>query len=150
MVGLVGFILFSSLSFVLVVNIVENDVVIYGYDLVVYFIQYKVVVGVVKYMVIYEGVIYCFSSVKNCDMFKVNVVKYVLQFGGYCVMGVVFNKKLDVDFDVFYIKDDKLYFNFNKVVQKKWLEDVLVNLKIVYWVWDGIEILLVVDVNVEE
>lgn len=65
-------------------------------------------------------------------------------------MGVVLNKKLDVDLDVFYIKDDKLYLNLNKVVQKKWMEDVLGNLKIVYCVWDGIESLFVEVINVED
>lgn len=78
LVGFVGLLLFSSLLFVLVVNLGENDVVIYGYDLVVYFVKYKVVEGLVKYIVIYDGVIYCFLSVKNCDLFKVDVEYYVL------------------------------------------------------------------------
>ena len=65
-------------------------------------------------------------------------------------MGVALNKKLDVDPDAFYIKDDKLYLNLNKAVQKKWMEDVPGNLKTAYRVWDGIESLSVEATNAED
>ena len=148
--GLASSLLFSSLSFASAVNLGENDVAIHGYDPVAYFVSNKAVEGSASYTATYEGAIYRFSSAKNRDMFKANAEKFAPQFGGYCAMGVALNKKLDVDPAAFYIKDDKLYLNLNKTVQKKWLEDVPGHLKTASRVWDGIEALSVAETNAEE
>ena len=148
--GLAGSLLFSSLSFASAVNLGENDVAIHGYDPVAYFVKHKAVEGSAKYTATYDGAIYRFSSAKNRDLFKADAEHYAPQFGGYYAMGVALNKKLDVDPDAFYIKDDKLYLNLNKAVQKKWMEDVPGNLKTAYRVWDGIESLSVEATNAED
>ncbi|MFC3093936.1 hypothetical protein DRW07_10675 [Alteromonas sediminis] len=148
--GFATSLLFSSLTFASSVNLSENDVAIHGYDPVAYFTQNSAVEGKAMYTATHEGAIYRFSSAENRDMFKANTEKYAPQFGGYCAMGVALNKKLDVDPDAFYIKDNKLYLNLNKAVQKKWMEDVPGNLKTAYRVWDGIEGLTVAEANAEE
>ncbi|WP_319554139.1 YHS domain-containing (seleno)protein [uncultured Vibrio sp.] len=150
MAGLAGSLFFSSLSFASAINLGENDVAIHGYDPVAYFVNNKPVEGSAKYTATHEGAIYRFSSADNRDMFKANADKFAPQFGGYCAMGVALNKKLDIDPSAFYIKGDKLYFNLNKTVQKKWLEDVPGNIKTANRIWDGIEDLSIAETNAEE
>ncbi|ELB2812700.1 hypothetical protein QNE88_004726 [Vibrio alginolyticus] len=150
MAGLAGSLFFSSLSFASAINLGENDVAIHGYDPVAYFVNNKPVEGLAKYTATHEGAIYRFSSADNRDMFKANADKFAPQFGGYCAMGVALNKKLDIDPSAFYIKGDKLYFNLNKTVQKKWLEDVPGNIKTANRIWDGIEDLSIAETNAEE
>ncbi|WP_010430871.1 YHS domain-containing (seleno)protein [Vibrio cyclitrophicus] len=150
MAGLAGSLFFSSLSFASAINLGENDVAIHGYDPVAYFVNNKPVEGSAKYTATHEGAIYRFSSVDNRDMFKANADKFAPQFGGYCAMGVALNKKLDIDPSAFYIKGDKLYFNLNKTVQKKWLEDVPGNIKTANRIWDGIEDFSIAETNAEE
>lgn len=150
MAGLATSLLVSSLSFASAINTGDNDVAIHGYDPVAYFTHNKAVEGKAKYTATHDGAIYRFYNAENRDMFKANADKYAPQFGGYCAMGVALNKKLDVDPDAFYIKNDKLYLNLNKSVQKKWMEDVPGNLKTAYRVWDGIEGLTVAEANAEE
>ena len=65
-------------------------------------------------------------------------------------MGVVLNKKLDVDPQAFYIQEGKLYLNLNKDVQKKWLTDVPTHVKSADRIWAGIEDLSVVATNAED
>ena len=142
--------LFSSLTFAASSNIGANDVAIHGYDPVAYFTSNKPVEGSAKYTATHDGAIYRLSSKKNRDLFKADADRYAPQFGGYCAMGVVLNKKLDVDPKAFYIADNKLYLNLNKDVQKKWLSDVSGHVKGAERIWSGIEDLPVDVVNAED
>jgi YHS domain-containing protein len=143
-------ILLSSLSFASSVNIGTNDVAIHGYDPVAYFTKEMAVEGAAKYTATHNGAIYRFSSAQNRDLFNADADKYAPQFGGYCAMGVVLNKKLDVDPQAFYIQEGKLYLNLNKDVQKKWLTDVPTHVKSADRIWAGIEDLSVVATNAED
>lgn len=145
-----GALLVSSMSFAQAINIGTNDLAIKGYDPVAYFTMDKAVEGSAKFTATHDGAIYRFSSEKNRDLFKADADKYAPQFGGYCAMGVALNKKLDVDPSAFYIKEDKLYLNLNKDVQKKWLTDIPGHLKTANRVWRGIEDLSVADANAED
>ncbi len=145
-----GVLLFSSLSFAASINLNNNDVAIHGYDPVAYFTSDQAVEGVPKYTANHEGAIYHFVSEGNRDRFKANPERYAPQFGGYCAMGVVMNKKFDVDPEAFRIVDNKLYLNLNKDVQKHWLKDTSGNINSAGRIWKGIEDLSVADVNKEE
>jgi len=131
----------SSLTFAVDnnINVTDNDLAIHGYDPISYFTKGKPTKGKAKYSATYEGAIYQFSSKVNREKFKSNPMKYAPQFGGYCAMGVVLNQKLDVDPTAWYISDDKLYLNLNKVVQNKWKEDVVGNIDTANRTWNGIE-----------
>lgn len=148
--GTAGALLFSSLTFASASNIGANDVAIHGYDPVAYFTQNKPVAGSAKYTATYDGAIYRFSSRENRDLFKADAEQYAPQFGGYCAMGVVLNKKLDVDPSAFHIADNRLYLNLNKDVQKKWLTDVSGHVKGAERIWNGIEELPVAMANAED
>lgn len=145
-----GALLLSSMSFAASVNIGTNDVAIQGYDPVAYFTKEMAVEGSAKYTATHDGAIYRFSSAKNRDLFSSDADRYAPQFGGYCAMGVVLNKKLDVDPQAFYIQEGKLYLNLNKDVQKKWLTDVPGHVKSADRIWAGIEDLSVAVTNAED
>ena len=148
--GIAGALMISNLALASASNIGPNDVAIHGYDPVAYFTQNKPVEGSAKYTATHDGAIYRFSSSKNRDLFKADTARYAPQFGGYCAMGVVLNKKLDIDPGAFYIADNKLYLNLNKDVQKKWLSDVSGHVKSATRIWSGIEDLSVEAVNAED
>jgi hypothetical protein len=46
------------------------------------------------------------------------------RYGGYCAGAVSNNYTAEVDATAGAVRDGKLYLNFNKNVQKQWLEDV--------------------------
>ncbi|KAA3624927.1 MAG: hypothetical protein DWQ08_09830 [Proteobacteria bacterium] len=106
------------------VNVDSNGVAIHGHDPVAYFEQGAAVKGVPEYRHEFQGAVYHFSGAKSRDTFAANPEKYVPEFGGYCAMGTVMGKKLDVDPNSWRIVDGKLYLNVNADVQKRWLSDV--------------------------
>lgn len=116
----------SSLTFAAQIdmNADTNDIAIKGYDTVSYFTNGKPVMGSTKYTATYKDAIYQFTSEKNRDLFRSAPERYAPQFGGYCAMGVVLEKKLDTDPLAYKIVDGKLYLNLNSDVQKKWLTNV--------------------------
>jgi len=131
------------------VNANENDVAIHGYDPVSYFTDSAAVLGSAKYTATYNSAIYHFSSSDNRRSFRASPAKYAPQLGGFCAMGVVFNKKLDTDPTAWKIVDGKLYLNLNKVVQKKWLSDVPVHIETANRVWHGIENVTIAALDAE-
>lgn len=106
------------------VNVDTAGVALHGYDPVAYFTLKKPTLGKAMYAHSFEGATYRFSSQEHLEKFKANPAMYAPQFGGFCAMGVVLEKKLDGDPQAWRVVDNKLYLNVNKDIQKKWLEDV--------------------------
>lgn len=106
------------------VNFDTQGIALHGYDPVAYFTLKTPTLGTAAYSHVFEGVSYRFSSKEHLEKFKAHPAKYAPQFGGFCAMGVVLEKKLDGDPQAWRVVDDKLYLNVNKDIQKKWLEDV--------------------------
>jgi YHS domain-containing protein len=106
------------------VNLDTQGVALHGYDPVAYFTVKKPTLGHANLTQTFEGATYRFSSKDNLDKFKAHPAKYAPQFGGFCAMGVVLEKKLDGDPQAWRVVDEKLYLNVTKDIQKKWLEDV--------------------------
>ena len=106
------------------VNFDAQGIALQGFDPVAYFTLKAPTLGKATYSHTFEGATYRFSSEENLKKFKAHPAKYAPQFGGFCAMGVVLEKKLDGDPQAWRVVDDKLYLNVNKDIQKKWLEDV--------------------------
>lgn len=123
-IALMAFI--GSLSFAadMGVNANENDVALQGYDTVAYFTKGKPVSGSHKYTASYNNASYQFSSKHHRELFRENPEKYAPQFGGYCALGIVLEKKLQVNPSTWRIVDGKLYLNVNDSIQKKWATDI--------------------------
>jgi len=131
----------SSLSFAanIEVNANSNDLAIKGYDTVSYFNKGAPTKGSDKYTAAYNGAIYQFASADNRDTFKANPRKYAPQYGGFCAMGVAMNQKFDTDPTAWHIRDNKLYLNLNKDVQKSWRTDIPGNIETAQVNWTGIK-----------
>ena len=86
---------------------------------------------------IYEwgGAKWYFSNEQNQARFKAEPLKYAPSNGGYCTFGIMINKKLDGNPEVWHIKDQKLFMFLNPEVRKKFLLDEAGNLKKVAENW---------------
>ena len=102
-----------------------NDNAVKGYDTVAFFTEGKPVKGSKKIKAEYKGVNWLFSSEENKKLFEENPEKYAPQYGGHCAWAVGENSaRAPGDPKYWRIVDDKLYLNYNKSVQKKWLADI--------------------------
>lgn len=95
-----------------------------GYDPVAYFTQSESVKGEKDFTAEYEGATWYFSSAENKKLFQENPAKYAPQYGGHCAYAIGANGDLvSIDPDAWYIEEGKLYLNYSKKVQERWLED---------------------------
>lgn len=101
-----------------------NGIAIRGYDTVAYFTQGQPVEGVSDYAIQWMGATWHFSSQENLDVFVESPESYAPQYGGYCAYGVAQGYLVKIEPDQWTIVDGKLYLNFDKSVQKKWLKDI--------------------------
>ncbi len=92
-----------------------------GYDTVSYHTEGKPVVGKDEFKTTYKGATWLFSSQENLDLFKANPEKYEPQYGGYCAWAVAHDNLVKADPKVWTIIDGKLYLNYDKSIEEKWL-----------------------------
>jgi YHS domain-containing protein len=100
-----------------------------GYDAVSYFKDKKPVVGKPEFSYKWMDVTWRFSSAENRDAFKNAPERYAPQYGGYCAFGTSQGHLVPGDPQAWKVVDDKLYLNYNKDVQKFWLQDVPGNIE---------------------
>jgi len=102
----------------------DSGVAIRGFDTVAYFTQGKAVEGVEEFSVDWSGATWLFSTQEHADLFEGSPEQYAPQYGGYCAYGVSQDYLVKIEGDQWKIEDDKLYLNYDKKVQKTWLEDI--------------------------
>ncbi len=95
-----------------------NAGAIQGYDPVAFFTASKPVVGKKEFTYSWSGANWYFSSQENLDLFKAEPTKYAPQYGGYCAYGTAAGHKSPTQPETWAIINNKLYFNYNKDVQK--------------------------------
>lgn len=96
-----------------------------GYDTVAYFTQNEPVKGDKAFSAEYKGATWIFSSAENLELFKGDPAKYAPQYNGYCAYAMgSYGKKVKVDPQIYTIKDDKLYLNFNKKIGERFNADI--------------------------
>lgn len=100
-----------------------GDGAIQGYDPVAFFKESKPVRGKKELTYSWNGASWYFSSPENLDVFKANPSTYAPQFGGWCAYGTADGHKSPTQPETWTIVDDKLYFNYNPAVKKKWMEN---------------------------
>lgn len=101
----------------------KNGVAIGGYDVVAFYDESKPVMGDKNLSYQWQDVNWYFTSLQHLDSFKLSPEKYAPQFGGYCAYGTAEGHKAPIEIDTWTIVNGKLFFNYNKAVQKLWLED---------------------------
>lgn len=94
-----------------------------GYDTVAYFTEGKPVKGTDEHTTKWKGATWHFSSAENLKLFTDNPEKYAPQYGGYCAFALAKNDTVSSDPEAWDITDGKLYLNYSKSVQERWLED---------------------------
>lgn len=87
-----------------------------------YFTEGKPVKGTKEFETEYKGATWRFSSSENLQKFMLNPEKYAPQYGGYCAYAVSRNTTASIKPTVFNIYEGKLYLNYNKGVQRRWLK----------------------------
>lgn len=105
-------------------NLDAQGLALKGYDPVSYFSAAGPLQGKAALSERHEGAKYLFANAANRDAFKANPAKYAPAFGGFCAMGAVMDKKLDIDPQLWRVVDGKLYLNVHKPAQARWLEDI--------------------------
>lgn len=103
-----------------------NEYAVQGYDPVAYFTQDKAVKGSEDFKLDdYKGAPILFSSQQNLDLFKENPSKYAPQYGGYCAWRLAQDGEgVYGDPTLWTIVKGKLYLNYNKEVQSRWIKDI--------------------------
>ena len=96
---------------------------IQGYDPVAFFKEGQPVVGKKELIYSWSGATWHFSTPENLDTFKSHPEHYAPQYGGYCAYGTASGHKAPTQPETWTIVENKLYFNYNKEVQKLWNKD---------------------------
>lgn len=103
---------------------IDNTLAVQGYDVVAYFTQNKAVKGVKKFSASASGLIYCFSTDANRNLFIKDYKKYEPQYGGWCAYAMgEYNEKVSIDPETFKIINGKLYLFYHTWVNNtltKW------------------------------
>lgn len=94
-----------------------------GYDTVAYFTENKAVKGDSDFTYEWKDANWKFSSRENLELFKADPEKYAPQYGGYCAYAVSQNDTAGIDPKQFTVLNGKLYLNYNKSINNKWLKD---------------------------
>ena len=113
----------------------RGNLAVEGYDTVAYFTQNEAVKGKKEFQLEWSDANWRFSSAENKALFEADPEKYAPQYGGYCAWAVSNNALADIDPKRFTIFNDKLYLNYNKAVQKKWLPEKEERIKIADQNW---------------
>ncbi len=101
----------------------KDKIAVRGYDVVSYFTQNSAVKGDSAYSFAYRGASWHFSSKTHLELFKSSPEKYVPQYGGYCAYAAAKSSKAASKPQFFTVYKDKLYLNFGKDVNDKWLRN---------------------------
>ena len=100
-----------------------GNLAIEGYDPVAYFTESRPVEGSKQYQLEWMGANWRFSSAENLELFKTNPKKYAPQYGGYCAYAISQNTDAGIEPEQFTVHEGKLYLNYNRSINKKWLKD---------------------------
>ena len=95
-----------------------------GYDAVAYFTDGKPVAGDKRHTHAWMGATWRFASAAHRDLFAAAPEKYAPQYGGFCAWAVAHGTTAGIDPEAWTIHDGKLYLNYDRDVQAKWLADV--------------------------
>ena len=124
--------IFVSLGFAAVLLAGQADpidkdgkgVAVKGYDVVAYFTQSRPVKGSAAFAHSWMGATWWFASAQDRDQFAASPEKFAPQYGGYCAYGVSQGHTVEIDPEAWRIIEGKLYLNYSKSVQQKWVQDV--------------------------
>ena len=95
-----------------------------GYDAVAYIKDGKPVKGSGDFTTEYKGATWYFASAENLETFKAAPTKYEPQYGGYCAWAVANGYTAASDPEAWRIVEGRLFLNYSKDAQAKWVQDI--------------------------
>ncbi|SMN11471.1 FIG01200156: hypothetical protein [uncultured Candidatus Thioglobus sp.] len=102
-----------------------NAYAIEGYDTVNYFTENKPAEGSSDFSAKYRGKTWHFKNAENLALFQADPQKYAPQYGGHCAWRLAQDGKgVYGDPNIWTIVDNKLYLNYNKEVNNRWVKDI--------------------------
>lgn len=110
-----------------------------GFDPVAYFTEGKPVKGQKAFSWTWMNATWLFSSERNLQLFKNSPESFAPQFGGYCAWAVSQNSIAGVDPKAWNIVDGKLYLNYSRKIQNRWMKDMKVLIEEGNKFWPGLQ-----------
>jgi YHS domain-containing protein len=113
----------------------DDHLMLFGADVVAYFIENRHVQGSPEHRSDYQGVDFYFASAENKALFDANPTTYLPQYGGYCTNGIVFGIPWGGNAEDFIVHDGKLYIFGGELSKQAVLLDLEKNLALAdsYW-----------------
>lgn len=105
------------------VNTTRSGVAIEGFDPVAYFEDGRPVQGSADHSVEWNGATWWFASAEHRDAFAAEPERYAPQYGGWCAYAVSEGSTARIDPEAWTIRDGKLYLNYSKKIERRWLEN---------------------------
>ncbi|MFT5421876.1 MAG: YHS domain-containing protein [Candidatus Endobugula sp.] len=94
-----------------------------GHDTVAYFTVGAPTKGDKKISTEWNGATWLFSSEQNKQLFLVNPEKYAPAYDGHCAFAAGINRKVSAQPTLWEIIDDRLFLNFSKAANTRWLDN---------------------------
>ncbi len=94
-----------------------------GYDTVAYFTAGAPTKGDKKISTEWNGAKWLFASEENKNLFLANPEKYAPAYDGHCAFAAGINKKVSAKPTLWKIIDGRLFLNFSKAANERWLEN---------------------------
>lgn len=94
-----------------------------GYDAVAYFTVGKPTKGDKNISTEWNGAKWLFSSEEHKTLFVANPEKYAPAYDGHCAFAAGINKKVSAKPTLWKIIDDRLFLNFSKAANERWLDN---------------------------
>jgi YHS domain-containing protein len=115
-----------------------SSLAVSGYDPVAYFVEGRPVEGRKEFEFEWNGATWRFANADNLKAFAAGPEKYAPQYGGYCAWAVSQGGTASTEPEVWRIVDGKLYLNYSKSVQRKWVQDIPGNIAKADHNWPGV------------
>lgn len=101
-----------------------SNTALQGYDPVTYFTDDAPAKGDKSITADWNGAVVWFVSEANRDAFLADPDAYAPQYGGYCAWAMADGKYAKGNAHYWNIVEGKLYLNYNKSIQRKWMADI--------------------------
>ena len=102
---------------------IKKGYAVSGYDTVAYFTLGKATKGDKSIEAEWNGAKWLFASEEHKQLFLDNPEKYAPAYDGHCAYAAGVNQKASAKPTLWSIENDRLFLNYNKKINKKWLED---------------------------
>jgi len=114
--------IFSSLSFA-GEQYTKKGYAVSGYDPVAYFTIGEPTKGDKNISAEWNDVKWLFSTEEHKNLFLANPEKYAPAYDGHCAFAAGIGKKVSAKPTLWKIIDDRLFLNFSKAANKRWLDN---------------------------